>query len=57
MSRIIVNYVNPPIPDRNFDYCAYDDATFEPGSPQGYGPTKEAALADLQDKMEELNHD
>lgn len=55
---IVVDFIYPPIPDRSQDYCAYDadqaDAEFEDGSwhdltPfKGWGPTREAALADLR---------
>jgi len=39
--------VYPPIPNRNFDYCAYID----PEGVIGWGPTKETARQDFLDKM------
>jgi hypothetical protein len=46
--KIITNNVFPPIPDRQFDWVAYRDGTEERGN-YGYGPTEEAAIADLTD--------
>jgi hypothetical protein len=44
----------PPIPLRNFDWLAYDDDTYDGlGSPLGHGPTKEEAIADLLEQIEE----
>ena len=39
-------YVFPPIEVRDYDYCATLDG-YEPGDAIGYGPTQQAALADL----------
>lgn len=44
--KIIVEFGNPPIPSRNFDYNAVFDG-YEPGDLVGYGATEEAAKADL----------
>lgn len=52
--RIITEHVYPPIPWRQFDWCAYRDG-YEPpdvngeggGGYVGWGPTEEAAIADL----------
>jgi hypothetical protein len=48
--------VCPPIPDRRFDYAAYDDATYcgcgECHCPTGEGPTRQAAIADLLEQLE-----
>ena len=55
--RVIVEYVNPPIPMRQFDYCAvFRD--YEPGDPQGYGSTPKEAVFDLAEKVgfEDDNH-
>lgn len=53
MSRkIVVECVKPPIPVRDFDWCA-TFADYEPGEPQGYGATKQAAIDDLMSKAEE----
>lgn len=45
---IIVAEVFPPIPTRRFDYCAYIDGD-EERQEYGYGPTREAAIADLRE--------
>lgn len=46
--KIRTTYVYPPIPVRDFDWSAIDDSTYDgEGSPIGYGPTEEAAIADL----------
>lgn len=51
--RIITQYEFPPIPLRQFDWCAYRDG-YEPpdcdgvgGGHVGWGRTEEAAIADL----------
>lgn len=52
--NIKTHYEYPPIPDRNFDWCAYDDDTYDgEGSKIGWGATEEAAIADLMEQMEE----
>jgi hypothetical protein len=50
--KIITSYDPPPIPLRRFDWSAYQDG-WEPGEPFGRGPTKEAAIADLLEQIEE----
>src|SRR6476620_7320656 len=52
--RIKVSYDYPPIPIRDFDYYAVDDATYDgPGSPIGRGPNPQAAALDLITKISE----
>lgn len=52
--KIRTSYIYPPIPDRRFDWCAYDDDTFDgPGCKVGYGETEQAAVADLLEQQEE----
>lgn len=46
VKSVITNYVYPPIPPRQFDWCAYRDGDEECG-PVGWGATKEAAITDL----------
>lgn len=47
MSRKIVTSCQyPPIPIRQFDWCAYFDGTEEDGN-YGWGATEEAAIADF----------
>jgi hypothetical protein len=48
---VVVDYVNPPIELRDFDYCAHFLSN-DLGDPQGYGPTASAALEDLKEKLE-----
>jgi len=51
-------HICPPIPIRDFDWCAYDEDTFDgEGRPVGYGSTEEEAIADLRQKIEEANDD
>jgi hypothetical protein len=53
--NIRVSYAPPPIPDRNFDWVAIDDDTYDgEGCPIGYGRTKEAAVADLVEQIDGL---
>jgi hypothetical protein len=51
--RIKTFHEYPPIPDRQFDWCAYDDDTYEPGNPIGWGSTEQAAIADLMEQLED----
>ena len=54
--KIVTTLIYPPIPIRDFDYCAVDDDTYDgEGCPIGYGRTKEAAVADLMQQIEERN--
>lgn len=46
MEEIKVVYVNPPIPLRSFDWCAYYDGSEEDGD-RGWGTTKEEAVKNL----------
>jgi hypothetical protein len=49
--KVIVEYVNPSIPLRQFDFVAvFQD--YEPGDVQGYGATKVEAVADLKERAE-----
>ena len=42
-----------PMPLRQFDWCAYDDETYDgPGSPIGNGATEQLAIEDLLESME-----
>jgi hypothetical protein len=50
--KIITSYDFPPISDRRFDWSAYQDG-WEPGLPLGHGPTREAAIADLLEQLED----
>jgi hypothetical protein len=55
MARLICidsTYVYPPIPTDACDWAAWEEDNCESG-PCGYGPTREAAVADLLDQIEE----
>lgn len=45
-SKIITSHVYPPIPCRQFDWCAYRDGEEEQGN-YGWGHTEAAAIRDL----------
>jgi hypothetical protein len=52
--KIRTEHVYPPIPDRSMDWSAVDDDTYDgPGSPIGRGPTEEAAITDLMERLGE----
>lgn len=44
--NIVTHYDPTPIPDRRFDWVAYDDDTYDgmPGRPIGYGATRQQAI-------------
>lgn len=48
--RVTTEFVNPPIPYRSFDYVAFRDPE---STTRGYGPTREAAIADLIEQEDE----
>lgn len=50
--KIITENVFPPIPTREFDWCAYFDGEEERGH-YGYGDTKQAAINDLLNLTED----
>ncbi len=50
--KIITNHSRPPIPTNRFDWTAVTD-NYEPGHPIGYGATEAAAIADLQEQLDE----
>jgi hypothetical protein len=45
-TKIITINIFPPIPTREFDWCAFYYGTEENGH-YGYGPTEQAAIQDL----------
>lgn len=49
--KIRTEHIFPPIPDRQFDWCAVDDDTYEPGMPIGYGETEQQAIDDLVSQL------
>ncbi len=50
--KIVTDYWAKPIPLRQFDWEAVTD-NYEGGDPIGYGATEEAAISDLQEKLED----
>ena len=51
--RVKTSFVYPPIPDRRFDWAAYDDERGADNSPTGWGRTEQEAIADLLEQVEE----
>lgn len=59
--KIVTEHVFPPIPDRRFDWAAYDE-NYEPpdsdgvgGWPIGWGRTEAEAIADYQQQLEDAS--
>ncbi|KKB80815.1 hypothetical protein VW35_00985 [Devosia soli] len=50
--KIVTSYVNPPIPTRQFDWCAHYDGDEEAGG-YGYGATEVEAIQDFIDNRDE----
>jgi len=55
--KLKTEHVFPPIPDRNSDWMAYDENTYDGAEDShpivGWGPTEEAAKADFMDQWME----
>lgn len=55
--KIITHFEYPPIPVRNFDWCAvtedYDGAPDAGPQCIGHGRTEEEAIADLKEQLDE----
>ena len=51
-AKVITSSDFPPIPDRRFDWSAYQDG-WEPGLPLGRGATREEAIADLLEQLKD----
>lgn len=53
--RIKTEYEPTPIPIRDFDWTAIDDATYDgdPRNPIGRGATEQAAIDDLREQLAE----
>lgn len=49
---MITVFIYPPIPIRQFDWCAYLEGDEECG-PYGYGKTEVDAILDLEDLLNE----
>jgi hypothetical protein len=52
--RIKTSHVYPPIPIRDFDWCAWDDEVGE-DSPTGYGKTEQEAIDNLFYEIEQVS--
>ena len=50
--KIVTHYDPKPIPDRAYDWCAYDDNTYDQGQPIGWGETEKEAIADLTGQLQ-----
>lgn len=50
--KIVTHYDPPPIPDRRWDWSAYDEDTYEGGMPIGHGATEREAIMDLMIELE-----
>ena len=51
---IVTTFINPPIPDRFLDWQAVT-RDYEPGDPIGCGATLQAAIDDLNEKLENMS--
>ncbi len=57
--KIKTEHVYPAIPIRQFDWCAYDDDTYEPSDGEvpggiiGQGATEQDAIADFKEQWEQ----
>lgn len=49
--KIVAYYDPPPIPIRKFDWCAYDDETYDEGGTIGWGRTEADARKDFADQL------
>ena len=52
IDKIKTDYVFPPIPDRNHDYCASLESGSDEFGPFGWGATEQAAIAALISNLE-----
>lgn len=53
--KITTHHIVPPIPTRNYDWCAFYDGEEEAGN-YGYGPTEAEAIRDFIENCKE-DHD
>ena len=51
--KIKTDFWLKPIPDRRFDWSAWDDSLGEDASKIGHGPTEEAAIKDLMRQVDD----
>jgi len=50
--KIVTSHVYPPIPIRQWDWCAFLDGQEEDG-PYGWGRTEEEAIAELEQYLDD----
>lgn len=50
--KLMIAHEVTPIPDRRFDWYCYDDDTYEPGCPVGYGATRQEAIDNFFAELE-----
>lgn len=59
--KIVTSFIYPPIPNRNFDWTAVYDDTYDGAEDSGnrnhvgYGATEEAAIKDLKENFSEVS--
>jgi len=53
---IVIRYDPKPISNREFDWSAVPE-NYDLGSPIGYGRTKQEAVDDLLDQLEEIENE
>lgn len=51
--KIVTTHLYPPIPIRDFDWCATTSEYDGEGCPIGFGRTEEAAIEDLREQLEQ----
>ena len=51
--KIMTIYSRKPIFNRDSDWCAYDDETYDDCGQIGWGRTEAEAIADLEEQLEE----
>jgi len=52
MRKIVTSHMNPPIPIRDYDWCAHSAGEEEAGN-YGWGRTEAAAIQDFNDNCAE----
>lgn len=52
--RIVTSHIYPPIPVREFDWCAFYEGEEEAGC-YGYGATEAEAIADFNENYREMH--
>jgi hypothetical protein len=50
--EIATRFDPKPVPDRRWDWSAWQPANYDLGSPTGYGATEQEAIDDLKEQLE-----